>query len=102
MNIYDTGNVGSISATWLYSETAYQLCAYHENIYTKWSAGSVVYFSTTAKDSNRNWEVTATGPQDTGVADQTIVDIVSYEQGVNPKRNVAITKNVTAPTTRRL
>lgn len=66
------------------------------------SAGAVAYFETTAQDTNENWEVSASGSSATGTDKTVIRDIVSYAQGVNPKRNINITVVYTAPTTRRL
>lgn len=59
LNVYNTSAIGSISATWLYSSTDYQICGYHENVFSMTSEGSVAYFSTAAQDVNYNWSVSA-------------------------------------------
>jgi len=89
LNVYSTTAVGSIMPTYLWSETDYQICAYAENIYENWSAGSVYYFSTTTMDVNYYWEIKATSSTTTtNTSADTIRDIVSAQQGINPKRNV--------------
>lgn len=46
LNIYNTGSTGTINASWLFSETSYQICGYAENVYGQTSVGNVAYFST--------------------------------------------------------
>lgn len=72
----------------MWAATDYQICAYAENIYGNWSAGSVEYFTTTAIDSNYKWEVKATSTNTATTSADTIRDIVSEQQGVNPARNI--------------
>lgn len=102
MNVYDISSIGTIGLTNLYAGTNYQVCGYAENIYNNWSAGSVAYFSTTAQDTNATWSISASGPNATAVTADTVGDIVSYYQGVNPARNIALNVAYTAPTARRL
>jgi len=66
------------------------------------SAGSVDYFVTTARDANYNWEVSAQGSSQTGITTDVVRDIVSYAQGVNPKRNINLAEAYTPPAARRL
>jgi len=100
--VYDISSIGTIGLTNLYAGTHYQVCGYAQNIYDNWSAGSVAYFSTTAQDTNATWSISASGPNATSVTADTVGDIVSYYQGVNPARNIALNVAYTAPTARRL
>lgn len=102
MNVYDVSSIGTISLTNLYAATNYQVCGYAQNVYDSWSAGSVAYFSTLAQDTNATWSISASGPNATSVTAETVGDIVSYYQEVNPKRNIALNVVYTAPTARRL
>lgn len=106
--IYNSATAGSISATWLWAATDYQICGYVINEYGSISSYSTTgtqyslnYFATTAMDGNWNWSVTASGTSSMAAINTTTIrDIVSYQQGVNPSRNM-ITSN-TETTSRRL
>lgn len=51
LNIYNTASSQTINATWLFSETEYQICGYADNVFGQTSAGNVAYFQTTNQDT---------------------------------------------------
>lgn len=66
-------------------------------------AYDVHYWSTADMDANYSWSITASGTTSmTNVNANTIRDVVSYYQGVNPARNVMATPSESSNTTRRL
>jgi len=85
-NIYSASVAGSISATWLWADTPYQICGYVENIYGSVSsytstgtAYDIEYFTTTAMDSNWAWSISGQGTASmAAISTTTIRDSVSY------------------------
>lgn len=102
LNIYNTSASYSINATWLFSATEYQICGYAQNVYN--TAGTVAYttFVTTATDANYKWTIQVTGSTTSSIEESKVNEKVAFAQGVNPSRNMGLSKTYTAPTTRRL
>jgi len=85
-NIYSASVAASISATWLWADTPYQICGYVENIYGSVSSYTatgttydIEYFATTAMDSNWSWSIAGQGTASmASISTTTIRDSVSY------------------------
>lgn len=99
--IPDSANVAAINVHWLWSGADYQICGIMQNIFGQTGDVKVYYFSTTASDNPQEWTIGVSHATTVTISDEWMRDTVSYQQGVNPKRNT-VTSKVETPATRLL